>query len=140
MATVPAPPASAVTDLSAVTRAHLKIRDARAQLAQEFKQRDEELKGQQAKLEGFMLNHLNQHGMESVRTDAGTFYKTTKVIPNIVDDTSFFQWIKDNDAFEAMERRVKKGFIVDFMKTHEDALPPGISVHREYEVVVRRPS
>lgn len=139
MATVPAPPASVPTDLSAITRAHLKIRDARSQLKREFEAKDDELKGQQAKLEGVMLSHLNAHGMASVRTDAGTFFKQQRVIPNITDDIAFFGWIKDNDAFEALERRVKKTFIVDFMKTHEEALPPGISVYREYEVIVRRP-
>jgi hypothetical protein len=63
---------------------------------------------QLATIEGFMLEHLNTHGMESVRTDGGTFYKQEEIKPNIVDDAAFFAWIKENDAFDAMQRRVKR--------------------------------
>lgn len=142
MATVPAPPPAPApaVDLAAVARAHLKIRDARAQLKQEFETKDDELKGQQAQLEGFMLAHLDQHGMESVRTDAGTFFRQVSIKPNIVDDAAFFGWIKTNDAFDALERRVKVGFIKEFSETHDGGLPPGIHVAREWVVRVRKPA
>jgi hypothetical protein len=52
----------------------------------------------------------------------------------------FYGWIKDNDAFDALERRVKKTFVTEFMETHEGGLPPpGITVSREYVVRVRKP-
>jgi hypothetical protein len=76
-------------------------------------------------IEGYMLRHLNQHGMESVRTEGGTFYKQEAIKPNIVDDVAFFAWVKDNDAFDALERRVKVGFIKEFAEAHEGGCHPG---------------
>lgn len=137
MATAPAPP---TVDLAKVIETYIKIRDARGVLKREFEAKDAELKGDLEKLEGFMLGHLNQHGMESVRTEAGTFYRQEDIRPNIVDDVAFYTWVKENDAFDALERRVKKTFVSEFMETHEGGLPPpGINVSREYVVRVRRP-
>jgi hypothetical protein len=137
MATVPAPPQ---VDLSKVAETYIKIRDAKAEKKRAFEAEVAVLDGQLEKLEGFMLQHLNTLGMDSVRTAGGTFYRQEDVRPNIVDDALFYGWVKDNDAFDALERRVKKAFITEFMGTHEGGLPPpGINVHREYVVRVRKP-
>lgn len=134
-----APPAPSI-DLAKVTETYIKIRAARADLKRDYETKDDELKGQLSKLEGFMLNHLNQHGMESVRTELGTFYRQEDIKPNITDDVAFFAWVKENDAFDALERRVKKTFVTEFMESHEGKLPPpGISVSREFVVRVRKP-
>jgi hypothetical protein len=50
----------------------------------------------------------------------------------------FYVWIKDNDAFDALERRVKKSFIATYMEDNKGELPPGISVMQEYTVTIRR--
>lgn len=140
MATAPTSPAPTV-DLAKVTSTYVKIRDARGELKRAFEAEDAELKAKLEKLEGFMLQHLNTHGMESVRTEGGTFYRQEDVRPNIVDDVAFYSWIKQNDAFDALERRVKKTFVTEFMETHEGGLPPpGINVSREYVVRVRKAS
>src|SRR4051812_37571294 len=107
MTTAPqAPPALAI-DLGQVTETYSKIRDARAEQKRVFETADKELKRQLEKLEGFMLAHLNTHGMDAVRTEFGTFYRQEDIRPNIVDDEAFYGWIKDNNAFDALERRVK---------------------------------
>lgn len=134
------PAQAPATDLAKVTETYIKIRDARAQLRREYETKDDELKAKIGTLEGFMLDHLNRNGMESVRTTTGTFYRQEDIKPNITDDVVFFGWVKENDAFDALERRVKKTFVSEFMETHEGGLPPpGISVHREYVVRVRKP-
>ena len=45
-----------------------------------------------------------------------------------------------NDGFDLMERRLKATFVKQFMDENNGALPPGVNVHREFEVSVRRPS
>lgn len=141
MATAPtvSPPAPAL-DLAKIAETYIKIRDAKATRRKAWEAEETEFNAKLEKLEGFMLSHLNQHGMESVRTDGGTFYRQEDIRPNIVDDASFYAWVKENDAFDALERRVKKTFVSEFMETHEGNLPPpGIAVTREYVVRVRKP-
>ena len=125
-------------DLGRITRAHINIRDARTQLRKQYEESDAELKKAQEKLEGVMLDHLNKHGMESVRTDAGTFYRQEEMTPSASDWNALYQWIKDNDAWDALERRIKKTFIKEYAEGHQGGLPPGVSVFREFVVRVRR--
>src|SRR5689334_138656 len=102
MDAVTAPPAIPI-DVARLTAAYVKIRDRRATIKRAYEDEDAQLKGQLATIEGAMLKHLNTYGMESVRTEAGTFYRQEDIKPNIVDDKAFFQWIKDHDAFDAMQ-------------------------------------
>lgn len=125
-------------DLGKVTKAHINIRDARNELRKQYEAEDAKLKEAQLKLEGVMLDHLNQHGMDSVRTAAGTFYRQEEVTPSASDWNALYDWIKDNDAWDALERRIKKTFVKEYAEAHNGGLPPGISVFREYVVRVRR--
>jgi hypothetical protein len=125
-------------DLGRVTKAHINLRDARTQLRQDYEAQDATLKAAQEKLESVMLDHLNKHGMDSVRTEAATFYRQEKITPSAADWNSLYNWIKEHDAWDVLERRIKSTFIKEFMDGHQGSLPPGVSVFREYVVKVRR--
>jgi hypothetical protein len=125
-------------DLTQVTRAHINIRDARRKLREEFEKQDADLKASQGKLEAVMLEHMNTHGMESVRTEAGTFYRQEEITPSASDWNALYDWIKDNDAWDCLERRIKKTFVKEYQEAHDGGLPAGVSVYREYVVRVRR--
>lgn len=125
-------------DLGKVARAYINLRDARTKLRKQYDEADADLKAAQTKLETTMLDHLNKHGMDAVRTDAGTFYRQEEITPSASDWNALYEWIKDNDAWDALERRIKKTFIKEFQETHDGGLPPGVSVFREYVVRVRR--
>jgi len=77
-------------------------------------------------------------GVESVRTAHGTAYRSIEIKPTCGDWAAFGNWIIKNEAVEALEKRVKKSFIIEYMETHKNKLPPGISVIREYTVTIRR--
>lgn len=125
-------------DTNKLTRAHIRIRDERTKLTRAYETRDAELKAMQTRLEAAMLQTLNTSNSESIRTDAGTFYKQEEVIPVGNDWDAFYNWVAQHHAFDALERRIKKGFVKEYMETHEGGLPPGVSVLREYAVRVRR--
>lgn len=124
--------------LDRLTKVFIKIRDKRSELKAAFDKEDAGLKLQQEKLENAMLAHMNATGAKSVRTDFGTVYRQEEVKPSASDWDSLYRWIKANDAFDALERRVKKTFVTEYMETNDGALPPGVSVHREFVVRVRR--
>lgn len=140
MATAPATTAAPPVDLAQLTATYIKIRDAMLDRKHAWEAEKKAFDQRLEMIEGYLLSHLNANGMESVRTDGGTFYKQEQVKPNIVDDEAFFAWIKANDAFDALERRVKAGFVKDFMEAHDNGLPPGLHVSRELVVRVRKPS
>lgn len=125
-------------DYAKLVEVFLKIRERRSELKREFEAQDEKLKADQAKLEAAMLQHLNAAGLDSARTAQGTFYKQESLKPSASDWVAVYDFIKDNDAFDMLERRIKKDFVKDYMEMNEGVPPPGVSVHREYEVRVRR--
>jgi hypothetical protein len=125
-------------DIGRVTAAHINIRDARHELKKQFDEADSDLKKAQQKLEAVMLDHLNKHGMDAVRTEAGTFYAQEEMTPSASDWNALYEWIKEHDAWEALERRIKRTFIKEYSEAHNGGLPPGVSVFRERIVRVRR--
>lgn len=125
-------------DLNEVTKAFLNIRNARAGLRHQFEAQDAELAESQRKLNAVMLAHINATGVESVRTASGTFYREKKLKPSGSDWDAFYTWIAEENAFDALERRIKAAFIKQYMDDNDGALPPGVSVHHEYEVRVRK--
>lgn len=127
-----------ITDLNRVTKAYLRLRDTRDELRRNYTEEDNELKEKMERLEAEMLSFLNETHQESARTLNGTVYKQEDIIPTGSDWDRFYQWVKENDAFDALERRIKKGFVAEHMREHEGAPPPGVSVLRKYVVRVRR--
>lgn len=125
-------------DMTKLAKAHLAIRDRRKALTDEFNRVDGDLKTKQELLEGQMLKHLLASNMDSVKTAAGTIYRQKTMKPAASDWDAFYSWIKENDAFDALERRIKAAFIKEHMAENDGELPPGVSVYRENVARVRR--
>lgn len=125
-------------DFARVVKTYLKMRDARTTLKHEYEAADTKIKEKMEQLEAVLLSHLNTSKTESVRTAAGTFYRQEEMTPTGSDWEKFYQWIGENNAFEALERRIKKTFIKEYAEQHEGGLPPGVTVYREFVVRIRR--
>lgn len=125
-------------DANKLTKAFVRIRDARAAIKAEFDRADSALKEKSAKLEGAMMAILHEQNVESIRTADGTFYRHEDIIPQGEDWAAFYAWVREHDAFEALDRRIKKSFIKEHMEAHDGSIPPGVRLHREFVVRVRR--
>jgi hypothetical protein len=139
---VKAPVSSPATpNLGQVVQVYNAIRDARTAKRKAYEAEDLALEEDQHKLTVLMLELLTANGAKSIATDFGTVYRTEKIKPSAADWTAIYGWINENpDRFELLEKRLKSTFIKEFMEENEGAVPPGVNVHREYEVSVRRPN
>lgn len=125
-------------DIDRVVATYVKMRDARAALKRDYEARDQEIKAKMEKLDGFLLGHLIQTSSESVRTEHGTFYRQKDLMVSASDWAALYAWIKENDAFDALERRVTKTFVAKHMEENDGEVPPGISTFSRYVVRVRK--
>ncbi len=125
-------------DVDRAVKAFLRLRDERTKLKREFDEKDTELKSKQNRIEVALLEFLNKSGLDNAKTPHGTFYRQEEITPSASDWDAVYAWMVANDAFEIMERRLKKTFISDYMERHEGTPPPGVSVYRSYAVRVRR--
>jgi hypothetical protein len=124
-------------DNNKLAAAYVKIREARKQATREYEARDDEFKAKLDLLSAHMLKILTVENTQSVRTEAGTFFKKLEVKPSATDWEQIYQWIAANNAFEFLEKRLTKTAITKYMAAHDNELPPGIAVHREYVAQVR---
>lgn len=131
-------PAEQPVSLDRFAKAYVKLRDARSAAKKVWEEADLALKLKQERLEVEMLKFLNDHQIESMRTAAGTVYRQEEIQPSCADWTALYAWIAENDAFDCLERRVKKTFVKEYMEQHNGERPPGVNVMREYVVRVRR--
>lgn len=127
-------------DYEKIVRAYRNIRDRKQELNRAHEKVIADLDEKLEKLKGVMLAELNTNKGEGIRTAAGTFFRKLETIPTGSDWDAFYDWIKENDAFDALERRIKRTFISDYMDSHDGAIPPGVSVFRRYTVEVRKPT
>jgi hypothetical protein len=126
-------------NLDRIVGAFTAIRDARAVKRRAYDAEDAALEADQTQLKVIMLELLNSIGGKSIATEHGTVYRSEKIKPSAADWNVVYAWIMADPArFEVLEKRLKSTFIREYMEENANAIPPGINVHREYDVTVRR--
>ena len=117
---------------------YLRLRDYRAAEKKKWELADDKIEAALHGIEAEMAKRLRESESDSVRTEAGTFFRQIDVKPRGEDWQAFYNWIVENDAFDFLERRIKKTSIAEYMAQNDDAIPPGVTVLREYVVRVRK--
>ena len=74
-------------DLNKVTKAYLRLRDARDELRRDYTEADNKLKEKQERLEAEMLSFLNDTKQESSRTISGTPTRLNRDVQHPADLT-----------------------------------------------------
>jgi hypothetical protein len=49
-----------------------------------------------------------------------------------------YNFLKENDALELMEKRISQGNMKDFIANNPDLLPPGLQASQEYSITIRK--
>lgn len=124
--------------LDKLTEAFIKIRDARSKLKNEYEAQDKALEENAKLIEQSMLNACKQLGVDSVRTPYGTIIRSVKSRYWTNDWDSMYRFIRENDAFALLEKRLHQSHMKEFLAENPDLRPAGLNVESEYTVVVRR--
>lgn len=91
-------------------------------------------------LETEFKKRMQERGSSGLRTDEGTVYLSESIKVSCGDWGVFHGWIKQHDALDFLEQRVKSGEVKKYMEDNNGELPPGLTVHRELEARVRAPT
>lgn len=121
-----------------LAKAYVRIRDERAKLKSDYELQDNELKEQITVIEQELLNACNRIKADSIRTAYGTIIRSIKSRYWTNDWSSMYKFIKDNDAFALLEKRIHQTNMKEFLNENADLLPVGLNVENEYTIVVRR--
>lgn len=88
-------------------------------------------------LEAAMLDALNQSGLQSARTEAGTVFKSSRTSYSIADPSVFREWVEANARPDFYENRPSKEALETYIAAG-NPLPPGIKVSSEVTINVRK--
>lgn len=125
-------------DANQLVKVYIKIRDAKER---KVKQHEEELAVLEQQLdvvEQELLAICKATGQDGGKTESGSFTRTVKTRYWTSDWDSMYQFIKDHDAPELLERRVHQGNFKEFLQDNPDKMPQGMNVDSRYSITVRR--
>ena len=119
-----------------LTKAYIKIRDKRSELSAKYKEEDGALADQQDKVKRALLDYCKEHGVDSVRTPAGLFYRTVKQRYWTNDWESMHKFIMEHNIPEFFEKRLNQTNVKQFIEENPELVPAGLNVDSEYVVSV----
>jgi len=127
------------TDAEALVSAYINIRDERDRIINQQKQALNALNEQLETVSKALLEICKENKLDGFRTDFGTVSQITKTEYWTNDWESLYKFIKENDAFHLLHKRVNQSGMKEFLEEHPDLHPAGLNVDQEYSIRVTRP-
>lgn len=125
-------------NIADVIRAYTKLRDQRTAVEAEVKERVDTIKAKMTKLEAYLKEQMDVQGLTQFKSDHGTAFLTTTDYANVANWDEVLQFIKDNEAFDMLEKRVSKTAVRGYMDKHK-RVPPGVTYGTKLDVNIRKP-
>jgi len=127
-----------VLTVDTVIDTYLKLRNKKESIESETKERVKGIKENMAKLEGWIKEQADNQGVKSFKTDHGTAFLTTTDFAQVADWDAVLSFIKDNDAFDMLEKRVSKTAVRGYIDKNK-TVPSGVNYGTRIDVNVRKP-
>ncbi len=124
--------------INKVINTYLKLRGEKETLESKTKEKVKSIKEQMAKLEAYIKEQADEQGVDSFKTGNGTAFLTTTDFAQVADWDAVLEFIKDNDAFDLLEKRVSKTAVRGYIEA-DKSVPSGINYGTRIDVNVRKP-
>ncbi len=124
-------------DISRRVDQYVRLRDEIKRLDDEHKEKMKPYREALEKLNNLLLAHLNNIGGDSVKSSAGTVYRTERKTASLTDADAFMRFVIGNEAWDLLDRKANVTAVVDFIEEN-NAPPPGVNLNQVYVVGVRR--
>jgi hypothetical protein len=121
-----------------VVAAYLKLRNKKEALEAETKDQVKTLKEKMEQFEAWIKEQADAQGVTSFKTKHGTAFLTTTDFANVADWDAVLGFIRDNEAFDMLEKRISKVAVRGYIDANK-AVPPGVNYGTKLEVNIRKP-
>lgn len=123
-----------------LTRVYIKIRDEKAKLSAEYKEKEANLNQQMDKVKAALLDYCKDNGLESVKTSEGLFYRSVRTRYWTSDWEQMHKFVLEHEVPEFLEKRLNQTNVKVFLEENPDIVPKGLNVDSEYTISVRKKS
>ncbi len=121
-----------------VVGAYMKLRQQKDDLEAQTKETVNGLKAKMAKLEAWIKEQADAQGVISFKTNHGTAFLTTTDYANVADWDAVVDFIRTNEAFDMLEKRISKVAVRGYIEQTK-SVPPGVNYGTKLEVNIRKP-
>lgn len=121
-----------MTDVNTLISFYIQLRDKKKEIQQSHKAELEPIDAGLMKLEAKMQERLAELGVEKAGGEAGTVFTKVNTSYTVEDWDSVVEYVKENDAFDLLERRVSKS------AAQERGDVPGLRTTQVKAIQVRR--
>lgn len=123
--------------LDQIVERYVKLRDRKTQLKAAYEASVADINTAMARLENAIQATLDKQGVEAVRTEHGTAFKSTSTSATVADKAAFKEYLQETGNWELADIRAGKTAIEQFRQENDD-LPPGINWRQAITIGVRR--
>jgi hypothetical protein len=115
---------------------YLGLRDAKKAADEAFKKSMERTNAGMEKLEGMLLQKLEELGADSLSCPKGTVYRNTQNSATVQDKPAFRAWVEEQGNWDAVDLRANKVAIKQLLDAGVEV--PGVKYTSIHTVGVRR--
>lgn len=126
-------------NVNEVIAAYMKLRGQKEGIEAEAKAKVLAIKVKLEKFEAWLKEQADQQGVTSFKTPHGTAFLTTTDYANVADWDSTLNFIRENEAYDMLEKRISKIAVRSYIEQNK-AVPPGVNYGTRLEVNIRKPS
>lgn len=127
------------TKVDQVISAYLTLRSQKEAIEAETKDKVKGIKAKMEKIETWIKTQADEQGVTSFKTKSGTAFLTTTDYANVADWDSVLEFIRTNEAFDMLEKRVSKTAVRGYIDMNK-AVPPGVNYGTRLDINIRKPS
>ena len=121
-----------------VIATYIKLRGQKEAIESEAKEKVAGIKANLLKLEAWLKNKMDAEGETSKKTPFGTAFITTTDFAQVGDWDAVLNFIKNNEAWDMLEKRVSKTAVRGYID-HNKTVPDGVNYGTRIDVNVRKP-
>ena len=123
--------------ISDLVAKYVELRDKKAEYKGEYEAKVAKIDETLSKIECKLLEVFEMTGMDSVKTEFGTAYKSVRSSASVADRDAFMEFVKAHNEWQLVEVRAAKLAVEQFKDVNQD-LPPGVNWREERVVNFRR--
>jgi hypothetical protein len=125
--------------VDAAIGAYMKLRRQKEQVETSVKEQVSEIKAKMDKLEAWVKQKADEQGVTSFKTPHGTAFLTTTDYANVADWDAVLSYIRENDAYDMLEKRISKIAVRGYIEENK-SVPPGVNYGTKLEINIRKPT
>ena len=122
-----------------VIATYMKLRSQKESLEAETKEKVAEVKAKMEKLEAWIKEQADLQGVTSFKTKHGTAFLTTTDYATVADWDAMLTFVRENDAYDMLEKRVSKTAVRGYIEQTK-TVPPGVNYGTRLDVNIRKPT